>query len=51
MGFGDGEYDNRGGNPVTVRLETGTGTDYFVGFNRTTGPNRINDEGNDQGNI
>ncbi len=45
---GIGEYDIRGGNPVTVRLETGGGADYFVGFNRATGPNRLNDEGDNQ---
>ncbi len=48
---GIGEYGNRGGNPVTVRLETGAGADYFVGFNRATGPNRLNDEGDDMANI
>ncbi len=45
---GIGEYDIRGGSPVTVRLETGSGNDYFVGFNRATGPNRMNDQGDDQ---
>eukprot|EP00984_Skeletonema_dohrnii_P022286 scaffold11426_cov78-Skeletonema_dohrnii-CCMP3373.AAC.1 len=36
--------------PVTVRLETGGGADYFVGFNRAsaTGPNRMNVEGSNQ---
>ena len=48
---GIGEYDNRGGNPVTVKLETGTAADYFVGFNRATGPNRMNDEGDNMVNI
>jgi hypothetical protein len=48
---GIGEYDIRGNSPVTVRLETGTGADYFVGFNRATGPNRLNDEGDNQVNI
>jgi hypothetical protein len=44
------EYNIRGGSPVTVRLETGGGADYFVGFNRAsaTGPNRLNDEGDNQ---
>jgi hypothetical protein len=45
---GIGEYNIRGGSPVTVRLETGAGNDYFVGFNRATGPNRFNDEGDNQ---
>ncbi len=48
---GIGEYDIRGGNPVTVRLETGAGNDYFVGFNRATGPNRLNDQGDNMINI
>ncbi len=48
---GVGEYDVRGGNPVTVKLETGTSADFFVGFNRATGPNRMNDEGDDLVNI
>eukprot|EP00984_Skeletonema_dohrnii_P023114 scaffold12204_cov111-Skeletonema_dohrnii-CCMP3373.AAC.2 len=44
------EYNIRGGSPVTIRLETGGGADYFVGFNRAsaTGPNRLNDEGDNQ---
>ena len=44
------EYPDRGDSPVTVRLETGGGADYFVGFNRAsaTGPNRMNDEGDNQ---
>ena len=49
------EYNIRGDSPVTVRLETGTadGADYFVGFNRAsaTGPNRYNDQGDNQVNI
>ncbi len=48
---GIGEYGNRGVNPVTVRLETGTGADYFVGFNRAIGPNRFNDQGDNKVNI
>jgi hypothetical protein len=50
---GIGEYDKAviGGYPVTVKLETGTGADYFVGFNRATGPNRLNDQGDNQVNI
>ena len=48
---GIGEYGNRGGNPVTVRLETGTSADYFVGFNRATGPNRFNDQGDNKVSI
>ncbi|KAL7430055.1 hypothetical protein ACHAXM_001993, partial [Skeletonema potamos] len=31
-----------------VRLETGGGADYFVGFNRATGPNYLNDEGDNE---
>ena len=44
------QYPIRGDNPVTVRLETGTGADYFVGFNHAgpDGPNRYNDEGDNQ---
>ncbi|KAL7443021.1 hypothetical protein ACHAXM_008755, partial [Skeletonema potamos] len=34
--------------PVTVRLETGGGADYFVGFNRAIGPNSLNVEGDNQ---
>ena len=35
-------------HPVTVKLETGGGADYFVGFNRAAGPNSLNDEGDNQ---
>eukprot|EP00986_Skeletonema_menzelii_P007599 scaffold2987_cov103-Skeletonema_menzelii.AAC.2 len=51
VGVGEYNYNIRGGNPVTVRLETGTGADYFVGFNRATGPNRLNDQGDNMVNI
>lgn len=34
--------------PVTVKLETGTDIDYFIGFNRAVGPNSQNDEASDE---
>jgi len=39
---GSAEYDVRKKNhtqPVTVKLETATGSDFFLGFNRATGAN------------
>merc|ERR1740136_80377 len=33
---------------VVIKLETGTSTDYFVGFNRATGINGQNDEADDE---
>eukprot|EP00579_Thalassiosira_antarctica_P009866 CAMPEP_0201916614 /NCGR_PEP_ID=MMETSP0903-20130614/6206_1 /ASSEMBLY_ACC=CAM_ASM_000552 /TAXON_ID=420261 /ORGANISM="Thalassiosira antarctica, Strain CCMP982" /LENGTH=1007 /DNA_ID=CAMNT_0048452479 /DNA_START=32 /DNA_END=3051 /DNA_ORIENTATION=+ len=40
---GVGEYDLRGDKPVTIKIETGTPQDIFVGFNRAAGPNLQND--------
>ena len=34
--------------PVTVKLETGTTEDYFIGFNRATGANAQNDEADNE---
>ena len=50
---GIGEYDKavEGSYPVVVKLETGTSNDYFIGFNRATGPNAQNVQGSDQVNI
>eukprot|EP00571_Detonula_confervacea_P011798 CAMPEP_0172298830 /NCGR_PEP_ID=MMETSP1058-20130122/1300_1 /TAXON_ID=83371 /ORGANISM="Detonula confervacea, Strain CCMP 353" /LENGTH=598 /DNA_ID=CAMNT_0013008123 /DNA_START=69 /DNA_END=1862 /DNA_ORIENTATION=+ len=45
---GVAEYDIRGGRDVTVKLETGTSTDYFIGYNRATGPNSQNDEADNE---
>jgi hypothetical protein len=49
---GIAEYDLAGNNPVAVRMSTGEqspgGGDIFVGFNRATGPNQYNVEGDDQ---
>ena len=44
--LGVGEYDLRSatdGWPVSIKVETGTANDYFVGFNRAAGPNAQND--------
>ncbi len=45
---GVGEYNIAGGNPVVVKLQALSGLDFFVGFNRATGPNIDMDEGRDQ---
>ena len=34
--------------PVTVKLESGTDIDYFIGFNRAVGSNSQNDEATDE---
>ena len=34
--------------PVTVKLETGTDIDFFIGFNRAAGANSQNDEASDE---
>ena len=39
---------DRFSQPVTVKLETGTDIDFFIGFNRAVGPNSHNDEASDQ---
>ena len=49
--IGIGEYNERDDEPVTVKIETGTQTDYFVGFNRAIGPNSQNDLGDNMVNI
>ena len=40
--------NNPQGHPVVVKIETGTGKDLFVGFNRATGVNRETKQGKDQ---
>ena len=45
---GVGEYNIAGSNPVVVKLQAVSGLDFFVGFNRATGPNIDMDEGRDQ---
>ena len=40
--------NNSDGHPIVVKLETNTNADYFIGFNRATGANSQNDEGDDQ---
>jgi hypothetical protein len=34
--------------PVIIKIETGTGADQFIGFNRAMGVNRHNDEADDE---
>jgi len=46
MGVGEWK-DSPGRHPVVVKIETGTNTDYFVGFNRAAGANAQNDEADD----
>jgi len=47
--IGVANYGNNGaGMDVVIKLETGTSTDYFVGFNRATGINGQNDEADDE---
>jgi len=47
--IGVGEWDNGVySTPVVVKLETGTATDYFVGFNRAAGPNDLTFEAHDE---
>merc|ERR1740124_919526 len=40
--------NNDAGMDVVIKLETGTSTDYFVGFNRATGITAQNDEADDE---
>jgi len=35
-------------HPVVIKVETGTGTDQFIAFNRATGVNSQNDEADDE---
>mmetsp|Transcript_14209 Transcript_14209/g.27659 ORF Transcript_14209/g.27659 Transcript_14209/m.27659 type:complete len:620 (+) Transcript_14209:701-2560(+) len=46
---GIADYDNNPeGHPVTIRIETSTNTDYFLGFNRAYRANKDNKDGDDQ---
>jgi hypothetical protein len=45
---GVAEYNIRNGNPVVVKLETGTSDDFFIGFNRAVGANSQNDEADNE---
>ena len=46
--IGVAEYDNNPSNdPIVVKLESGSGRDWFVGYNRATGPNADNVQGDD----
>ncbi|KAL7509736.1 hypothetical protein ACHAXN_006705 [Cyclotella atomus] len=46
--FGAAEYDiNTAGNPIAVKLVTGSSRDLFIGFNRATGPNADNQQASD----
>ena len=46
---GIADYDNNPENhPVVLKIETGTGTDQFIAFNRATGVNRQNDQADNQ---
>lgn len=41
--IGVAEYDNNpSNNPIVIKLETGGGSDWFIGFNRATGPHSDN---------
>ncbi len=47
--IGVAEYDkNTNDFPIVMKLETGQADDYFVGFNRATGPNWQNKQADDQ---
>ena len=52
VGIGEYPEAQAGGFPVTARLVTGgldpNGGDFFIGFNRATGPNRFNDEADNE---
>ena len=45
---GVAEYNIRGDRPVTVKLETGSSTDYYIGYNRAIGANSQNDEADNE---
>ena len=49
--IGIGKYNERDDEPVTVKIDTGTQTDYFVGFNQAIGSNSQNDLGDNMVNI
>ena len=46
MGVGQWK-DYRAAYPIVIKVETGTNTDYFVGFNRAAGANAENIEAGD----
>ena len=47
--MGVAEYDQASpGQYVVLKLETGGDEDYYLGFNRATGPNAENDEADDE---
>lgn len=46
---GIADYDNNPeGHPVSIKLETGTTNDYFLGFNRAYRANQDNEQADDQ---
>ena len=45
---GIADYDVSNGKPVVVKIETGAGDDYFVGFNRAIRANAQNDEADNE---
>ena len=46
---GIADYGNNPDNhSVVIKIETGTSTDYFIGFNRATGINSDNDEADNE---
>ena len=49
--IGIGEYNEQNDEPVTVKIQKGTYTDYFFGFNCAIGPNAKNDLGDNMVNI
>ena len=44
-------HADRDGRPVTLRIDTGSSTDYFINFNRKIGMNSQNREGSDLVNV
>jgi hypothetical protein len=46
--IGIANYDSTGTEPVVVKIETGTGADQFIAFNRATGVNSQNDEADNE---
>lgn len=44
--IGVAEYDNTN-DPIVVKLESGSGRDWFIGFNRANGPNSDNVQADD----
>ena len=47
--IGVAEYDNNPENhPIVLKLETGSASDWFIGFNRDTGPNRDTQQAGDE---